>query len=107
MYRMLVVGACLALFGCTPAKESAVTRPAAQDPAIAAGVEAIRPTTTPQPDYPEKEEVESLLYSATQLESAGKHAEALEVVNRAVALDPISPRAAAFQKRLEDILRRT
>ena len=56
--------------------------------------------------YPEKSEVEALLYRARELRQKGKFESALTLVNQALQYDPHSPAATALKTELEEIIKR-
>jgi hypothetical protein len=107
MRRVVVVSIVAILLGCnknpvqqTASENAPATKPFG--PEITYTVETTLPTIV----YPEKTDVERLLITASELELKGNFADALETANRALVLDPNSPRAAATKQRLEDRLRR-
>ena len=111
MKRTIVILLFATLLGCnrSPLPQSTsengpVTEPLGTQSTPSA--ETTLPTIPPTIDYLEKAEVESLVTNAAELESDGKLEDALELANKAVALDPDSPLAATTKKRLEDRLRK-
>ena len=56
--------------------------------------------------YPEKSEVEALLYRARELQQKGQFESALTLVNQALQYDPHSPAATALKTELEEIIKR-
>lgn len=65
-------------------------------------------TTSPQSAsaYPEKAEVEALLYRARELQGKKQFDSALALVEKALQADPYSPSAKAMKQRLEEIMKR-
>lgn len=65
-------------------------------------------TTSPQSGsaYPEKAEVDALLYRAREMQGKKQFESALALVEKALEIDPHSPSAKAMKERLEEIMKR-
>lgn len=113
--KRIVIGflVTVALAGCSQAPS--VT----SDPVAPQALTAITPSQVPaaQPaapllpspsadvSYPEKIDVERLLFRARELEHKHEFQNALALVTEALGLDPHSPSAFAMKSRLEEILK--
>jgi len=97
----------LAVSGCMrgPVTVTVTTTPT---PPTSPSAKPAESTQSSQPAaYPEKVEVERLLYRARELEQSGQFTNALAIVNQALQIDARSPSATTLRNHLEEIIKRS